>query len=142
MTFDSAAKNLKVKRLDRGFIMDPEIVDVAIIGAGPYGLSLAVHLKAKAVAFRILGSPMQTWRSMPKCMYLKSLGFATNVYTPDNSSGFVAYSRDRGLESLEPCAIADFAQYGIWAQQRLLPELEKVDVTNLSRADGVFRLTL
>ena len=45
--------------------------DVAIIGAGPYGLSLAAHLKAAGVDFRIFGSPMEFWlQHMPKGMHL------------------------------------------------------------------------
>ena len=47
--------------------------DVVIIGAGPYGLSIAAHLKAYGVDFRIFGHPMHTWRThMPKGMHLKS----------------------------------------------------------------------
>ena len=42
-------------------------VDIAIVGAGPYGLSLAAHLKAAGVSFRIFGKPMSTWRDhMPR----------------------------------------------------------------------------
>jgi len=57
--------------------------DVAIIGAGPYGLSIAAHLKAHGVDFRIFGHPMHTWLAhMPKGMRLKSEGFASRVYDP------------------------------------------------------------
>lgn len=85
---------------------------------------------------------MQTWQDMPRGMFLKSLGFATNVYTPDGRMGFVSYSRERGLETSEPCAIADFARYGIWVQQWLLPELEPANVTGLARVGSEFELTL
>ena len=48
-------------------------VDVAIIGAGPYGLSVAAHLNALGVDYRIFGKPMQLWRDhMPPGMRLKS----------------------------------------------------------------------
>lgn len=122
--------------------MGSSTVDIAIVGAGPYGLSLAAHLKDLGVAFRIFGQPMQAWREMPRGMFLKSFGFATNVYTPDRRLGFVEYCRERGLESFEPCSIADFARYGVWAQQRLLPELEQVDVADVSRAGDRFVLAL
>jgi len=117
-------------------------VDVAIVGAGPYGLSLATHLKERGVNFRIFGKPMQTWREMPQGMHLKSFGFATNVYTPDGRLGFVSYCQERGLESYEPCAIADFARYGVFVQHALLPELEEVDVIGLSRRGDAYELTL
>jgi prephenate dehydrogenase len=37
----------------------PNSSDVAIIGAGQYGLSLAAHLRAKGVEHRIAGDPVQ-----------------------------------------------------------------------------------
>ena len=50
--------------------------DVAIIGAGPYGLSIAAHLCDAGVPFLIFGEPMKNWRTrMPKGMHLKSDGF-------------------------------------------------------------------
>jgi hypothetical protein len=115
--------------------------EVAIVGAGPYGLSLAAHLEDKGVTFRILGRPMQTWWNMPRGMFLKSLGFATNVYTADGRLDFVGYCQQRGLESNEPCAIVDFARYGIWAQKQLVPELEETDVTHVARTADGFELT-
>jgi cation diffusion facilitator CzcD-associated flavoprotein CzcO len=46
-------------------------VDVAIIGAGPYGLSLAAHLSAAGVNYRHFGVPMRLWRgAMPEGMFL------------------------------------------------------------------------
>jgi hypothetical protein len=73
---------------------------------------------------------------------LKSLGFATNAYTPDGHHGYAAYCEERGLESNEPCAVADFARYGVWVQKWRLPELVQVNVANVSRAEDSFKLTL
>ena len=47
-------------------------VDVAIIGSGPYGLSLATYLRRHGVQHRIFGVPMETWRKMPAGLNLKS----------------------------------------------------------------------
>src|SRR5262249_6335267 len=118
------------------------IVKAAILGAGPYGLSLATHLKNSGVSFRIFGKPMQTWREMPRGMFLKSFCFATNVYTPDGRDGFVSYSEVRGLESFEPCSIADFARYGVWVQQQRIPELDETNVANISRKGSIFEVSL
>ena len=58
---------------------------VAIIGAGPYGLSVATNLRARGVDFRIFGRPMYAWRQqMPKGMFLKSEGFASSFSDPDH----------------------------------------------------------
>ena len=43
------------------------MIDVAIIGAGPYGLSIAAHLKERGLEFRVFGRPMHTWlEQMPQ----------------------------------------------------------------------------
>jgi 2-polyprenyl-6-methoxyphenol hydroxylase-like FAD-dependent oxidoreductase len=51
--------------------------EVAIVGAGPYGLSVAAHLHRHGRPFRIFGTPMRSWRAnMPAGMFLKSEGCA------------------------------------------------------------------
>ncbi|HVZ05404.1 NAD(P)-binding domain-containing protein [Hyphomicrobium sp.] len=122
--------------------MDSRVTDVAIVGAGPYGLSLAAHLKHKGLDFRIFGRPMQTWRAMPQGMHLKSFGFATNVYDPSGEHTFVRYCNDRNLESFEPCSMADFARYGVWVQETLLPELHQADVVHLGHDGQRYSMTL
>ena len=47
--------------------------DVAIVGAGPYALSAAAHLRAiKGLDVRVFGEPMSFWRQMPIGMCLRS----------------------------------------------------------------------
>jgi len=58
--------------------------NVAIIGAGPYGLSLAAHLKILAVEHQVFGTPMSFWRdSTPPGMELKSEGSACDLFDGD-----------------------------------------------------------
>ena len=115
-------------------------IDIAIIGAGPYGLSISAHLSARGIEHRIFGRPMQTWQSMPKGMSLKSLDFATNIYSPKKGYSLIEYCRERGLSSGEPLSIDLFARYGHWAQQQLVPHLEQVDVKKLAQPGGLFEL--
>jgi hypothetical protein len=59
------------------------LTGIAIVGAGPYGLSIASHLRRQGIDYRILGTPMHNWRTrMPQGMRLKSDGFASNLYLP------------------------------------------------------------
>jgi lysine/ornithine N-monooxygenase len=113
-----------------------------IVGAGPYGLSLASQLSARGVERRIFGFPMRTWRQMPPGMYLKSFGFATSVPTPQRHFTFPEYCRERGLEDFEPIEYTTFAEYGEWFQQQLVPDLEQVHVTDVARFDQGFEVTL
>jgi cation diffusion facilitator CzcD-associated flavoprotein CzcO len=36
---------------------------IAVIGAGPYGLSIAAPLRARGIESRIFGTPMHSWRT-------------------------------------------------------------------------------
>ena len=55
---------------------------VAIVGAGPFGVSLAAHLRGRGVDVRIFGEPMESWFQMPTGMFLRSFGFASNIDCP------------------------------------------------------------
>ena len=55
--------------------------DVVIVGAGPYGLSMAAHLAAANLDVRVFGQPMKTWNEgMPAGMKLKSEGFCVEPF--------------------------------------------------------------
>src|SRR5580704_8853668 len=119
-----------------------QATDVAVIGAGPYGLSLAAHLRARGVRYRIFGDAMRFWRDMPVGVNLKSLAFATSIYVPKRGYSFPQWCRDHGLEDFEPCTMQSFAAYGCEMQKRFVPDLEEVFVTNVRRQDRKFEVTL
>jgi FAD-dependent urate hydroxylase len=116
--------------------------DVAIIGAGPYGLSLAAHLRARGVKYRIFGESMRFWRNMPVGVNLKSLAFATNIALPKSGYSFPEWCRQHGLEDFEPCTMQSFAAYGLEIQKGFVPDLEEVLVTNVSLRTGGFEVAL
>jgi thioredoxin reductase len=120
--------------------------DVAIIGAGPYGLSIAAHLKALGADFRIFGHPMHTWLAhMPKGMRLKSEGFASCLYDPDSTFTLEAYCKEKGIPYADiglPVPLEVFASYGLEFQRRFVPELEANLVTSLRRSAEGFQIGL
>ncbi len=125
--------------------MHKEIVPVAIVGAGPYGLSLAANLSAANIGFRILGTPMAFWSAIATAgqeRYLKSFCFGTNIDVPEPGYGFSEWSEARGLESFEPCSIQQFVDYGLWVQQRCVTSLERQNVVAIRREGSAFHLTL
>ena len=91
--------------------------EVAIIGAGPFGLSLAAHLKEKRVDFRIFGKPMGTWRDhMPSGMSLKSEGFASNLFHPHGLYSLEEFCKRQGITYADigtPVKLSTFSSYGI-----------------------------
>jgi cation diffusion facilitator CzcD-associated flavoprotein CzcO len=122
------------------------MLDVAVVGAGPYGLSIASHLRARGIEHRIFGEPMYTWQNqMPQGMYLKSDGFASNLYDPSGKFTLKRYCIDRGLpfkDSGLPVKREVFADYGIDFQENCVPHLERVNVTDIREARAGFRLEL
>jgi thioredoxin reductase len=118
-------------------------VDVAIVGSGPYGLSLAAHLRRRGVPYRIFGPPMKFWRTMPPGLNLKSFAFATSISVPEKGHSFPEWCRGRGLEDREPCTMESYAEYGMLMQQRFVPDLEPVQVDRVAHAgDHRFEVTL
>jgi len=123
-----------------------DAVEVAIVGAGPYGLSLGAHLRKAGVSVRQFGIPMQLWRDfMPEGMYLKSQGFASNLSDPDHTHTLEAFCkatgrpyRDYGL----PVSLETFVAYGQWFREQLVPDIDEVLVTDISKAGDGFELTL
>jgi hypothetical protein len=117
-------------------------VDIAIIGAGPYGLSLAAHLAPTGRSFRIFGEPMKFWNQrMPQGMHLKSEGFASNLSDPKSELTLEDFCRERGIEYAHiglPVALETFVEYGREFQRRFVPGLEPVEVTALTEGGGGF----
>lgn len=116
--------------------------DVVIIGAGPYGLSLAANLRAQRIDFRIFGDSMRFWRDMPIGVNLKSLAFATSISVPVKGHSFPEWCRRNGLEDFEPCTMQSFAAYGLEIQGRFVPELEQFPVARVERTDAGFETML
>jgi thioredoxin reductase len=120
--------------------------DVVIIGAGPYGLSVAAYLRAANVDFRIFGSPMLTWsRHMPQGMRLKSEGFASSLYEPNAQFTLEAYCKENRLPYEDvglPVTLETFVAYGLEFQKRFVPQLEQKSVVSLKPSKDGYQLRL
>ncbi|MHB8524823.1 MAG: NAD(P)-binding domain-containing protein [Candidatus Acidiferrales bacterium] len=122
------------------------MLETAIVGAGPYGLSIAAHLRGCGIPFRIFGRPMDSWlRHMPKGMMLKSDGFASNICDPNGEftlKRFCAEGQIDYSDSASPVHLDTFSAYGLAFQQHMVPELEDQLVTSIECTSGGFRLRL
>lgn len=118
----------------------------AVIGAGPYGLSIAAHLRGIGDDFRIFGRPMDTWISrMPDGMYLKSEGFASNLSDPGATHTLEAFCAQSKLEyddTIYPIPIDTFRRYGQLFQRDLVPNVDRRLVRTTERNGDHFTLTL
>ena len=123
-----------------------DTTDVALVGAGPYGLSVAAHLRAAGVGFRQFGQPMHLWRArMPAGMFLKSQGFASNLSDPAGTHTLEAFCKATGRPYRHhglPVSLETFVAYGQWFTAGLVPDLEETQVTGLALAGRQFQLGL
>src|SRR3984885_15866298 len=90
-----------------------ERCDVAVIGAGPYGLSAGAHLQAKGLRVRVFGEPMEFWaQKMPQGMLLRSPRVASNLSDPDRAFTLEAYEAVSKIEACAPLPLDTFVEYG------------------------------
>lgn len=122
------------------------MLNTAIIGAGPYGLSIAAHLRGRGIPFRIFGRPMDSWlRHMPKGMMLKSDGFASDLYDPERAFTLRQFCAERGVQYADtglPVHIDTFTSYGLAFRDRMVPELEDKLVTSVDPSPNGFTVQL
>ena len=72
--------------------------EVAVIGAGPFGLAVAAHLRSAMIGTRIFGRPMSFWREhMPKGMRLRSPWIATHIADPGKRFSLDVFAPQAGL---------------------------------------------
>jgi FAD-dependent urate hydroxylase len=118
--------------------------DVAIVGAGPYGLSAAAHLRTiKGLEVRVFGEPMSFWdRQMPVGMFLRSNWTATQIADPKDSLTLEAFQAASGVQFSTPVPLDRFVEYGIWYQRRALPDLDQRKIVRVETHPKGFRLSL
>lgn len=126
--------------------LSADVIDVAIIGAGPYGLSIAAHLRSRGVRFRIFGDPMSAWsKQMPKGMRLKSEGFASCLSDPASEFALRDYCQQEGLpyaDTERPVPLETFVSYGLAFQKKFVPNLERKVVESVRQSPAGFELSL
>ncbi len=118
--------------------------DIAIIGAGPYGLMAAAHLgSADSFSIAGFGEPMSFWDDqMPEGMLLRSPYVACNIGDPDGKLSLPRYEEAIGERPVEPVPLTRFVDYGRWFQQQALPELSSERIREVARNGNGFNLTL
>ena len=117
--------------------------DVAIIGAGPYGLAAAAHLRRAGVEVRIFGEPMSFWQeNMPAGLLLRSNWTATCIAEYQGELSLDSFCAATGVSFDTPVPLHHFIDYGMWVQQKVAPDVDRRLVEALETGPGGFRLTL
>lgn len=118
--------------------------DVAIIGAGPYGLSAAAHLRSvRGLETHVFGEAMSFWeRHMPAGMLLRSPWAASHISDPRCALTLDAYQAANGNHVSVPVPLDRFIDYGHWFQRQAVPDVDERRVTRIDSDLADFRLTL
>jgi thioredoxin reductase len=116
-------------------------LDLAIVGAGPYGLSVAAHLRDRRNV-RTFGAPMHTWRTrMPPDMRLRSDWHETSLSAPRDAGTIDRWATTTGEPREEPIPLQKFLRYADWFRTTFVGDVDTSDVTAIERAQRGFRLT-
>lgn len=115
---------------------------VAIIGTGPYGLSLAAHLNARGVDTQLFGAPMEYWRKMPAAFFLKSIWSASTLSDPTGEHSLDSYTAKYNFKRQDPVPLEYFINYSSWFQKSLVPNIDTTYVQKVTRDGKQFHLDL
>jgi FAD-dependent urate hydroxylase len=117
-----------------------------IIGAGPYGLSVAAHLQARGAPVRIFGEVMDSWRNrMPAGMCLKSTPWMSSLSAPGSGftlADFEAATHIPQLHGNDVLGVEEFIDYGDWFASQLDPQAEAARVERVDRRGDGFLVSL
>jgi len=115
--------------------------DLLVVGAGPYGLSIASHAADAGLSLRVFGRPMASWRdNMPGGMFLKSEPWASNLSDPAARWRLDAYCATQGVTARhgQPIPVETFAEYGLWFARNAVPEVDERTVVRIASLPGGF----
>lgn len=117
--------------------------DIAIIGAGPYGLSAAAHFRASTqLDVKVFGETMSFWERMPKGMLLRSPWEGSHLSDPKRMLTLNAYRVASDNHLAPPVSLERFVRYGHWFQQQAVPNVDSRNVIGLEKRSATFQLLL
>jgi len=120
------------------------VCDVSVIGAGPYGMSVAAHLRTvKGLDVRVFGEPMSFWETkMPIGMLLRSPWAGSHISDPQRALTLDAYHKAIGSQFGAPIPLNHFIGYGHWFQRQVVSDVDKRQVLKIESNSARFQLTL
>src|SRR3954463_16291691 len=115
-------------------MFDSASCQFAVIGAGPYGLASAAHLRQAGLDVRIFGRAMDFWDSqMPRGMLLRSPRHGSDIGDPQRALSLDRFETVLGRKLPARVPLEDFVRYGQWFQQQALPDLDERRVVSVAR---------
>lgn len=110
---------------------------IAVVGAGPFGLSVAAHVPEA----RAFGEPLRTWRRhMPQDMLLRSAWEESSLSAPAGGT-IDEFALETGVPREEPLPLQTFLRYGDWFRDRFVKDADPNDVARIESRGAELRVT-
>ena len=107
---------------------------VAVIGAGPYGLTAAAFLRHAGVPVRVFGETMESWRRhMPRGMLLRGRRRSSHLPDPERRLSIDDYEATTGVRLAHPIPLEQFIEYAGWYQRQAVPDIDRAAACVRSR---------
>jgi cation diffusion facilitator CzcD-associated flavoprotein CzcO len=117
--------------------------DVAVVGAGPYGLAATAFLRHQGTSTHTFGEAMGSWRhQMPRGMILRSKERASSIAHPVPGHTITAWARAHDVALDNPATLEHFLDYGDWIAERVVPDLDHRRVEQVVREGSGFSVNL
>ncbi len=111
-------------------------VDVAVVGAGPYGLAATAYLRDAGLRVHIFGEGMGSWRTgMPSRMLLRSSLRASSIAHPQSGLRIEDWATEVGRSISQPIPLQDFLDYASWWIEKAVPDVDPRRVERISCAE-------
>ena len=114
-------------------------LDVAVVG-----LSAAAHLRgATGLDVRVFGDPMSFWKNhMPYGISLLLSWTASHISGPNGTLTLDAYRAATSNHLSFPLPLEQFVGYGLWFQERTIPDLDRRMIVKIGLDGSFLRITL
>lgn len=118
------------------------MVDLIIIGAGPYGISLAAHAAASHLSYVLLGEPMHFWKEqMPQSMFIRTNPRYISLSDKDVAFTIERFSSETGATLESPFPRPAFVDYALWFAQQTRVSFTPELAAQLDHSSAGFHVT-
>ncbi|MDZ5472333.1 NAD(P)-binding domain-containing protein [Bacillus sp. 31A1R] len=117
------------------------MLDVIIVGSGPFGISLAAHAVEKDLKYKLFGYPMDFWKNqMPQDMFIRTPHEFVSFSDPKEDYTVQKFEEETGIELVSPLPRPIFVQYSEWFAQKTGIEFTTELVRKVTPINGYFEV--
>lgn len=118
------------------------MLDLIIIGAGPYGISVAAHAAAKKLSYKLFGYPMDFWKNqMPQNMYIRTPHDLVSFSDPEGEYTIQLFAKETNTDLESPLPRTVFVRYAFWFAERAGIQFTSELVRNVSYNGSFYTIT-